>query len=269
MTHHGHDSSSNSLENEKMNTLHINNAGIRETTLLRAHGGELQPGLHAPIAAQKKFANPAPLGLAAFGLTTFVLSCINLKVLDITEPNLVVALALGYGGVVQLLAGMWEMAIGNTFGATALSSYGGFWISFGFILTPAFGIVESYTNAKTGKSDFNEVFALYLWGWFIFTTLNMLLTLRSTVAFASLFIILDLAFLFLALAEQYAVTHAVASGHFQTAGGTFGILAAFLAWYNMFAGMADETNFFFAIPVIHLPWSATKRAARAQISSEV
>ena len=143
----------------------------------------------------------------------------------------------------------------------ALSSYGGFWISFGILLTPAFGIVESYTNKTTGVSNFNEVFALYLWGWFIFTTLCMLLTTRSTVAFFSLFAVLDAAFLCLALSEQYAAT--AASPHLQTAGGVFGILAAFLAWFNMFAGMADSSNFWFNVPVIHLPWSDKKRQERA------
>lgn len=155
---------------------------------------------------------------------------------------------------------MWEMAVGNTFGATALSSYGGFWISFGIVLTPAFGIVESYTNKTTGVSSFHSVFALYLYGWFIFTTLLTLLTLRSTVAFAGLFIVLDLAFLFLALGQQYA-GHAV-SAHLGLAGGAFGIAAAFLAWYNMFAGIADNSNFWFKIPVVHLPWSDTVKKAR-------
>lgn len=156
-----------------------------------AFGGEFQPGLHQNVPAQKKLANPAPLGLGAFALTTFVLSTINLGTNKVAEPNLVVALAYGYGGLIQLLAGMWEMAVGNTFGATALSSYGGFWISFGvsarisghstflithaniahsqIILTPAFGITSAYTGATTGT--FSEVFALYLWAWFIFTTL--------------------------------------------------------------------------------------------------
>ncbi|GAB7355520.1 hypothetical protein MBLNU459_g6004t1 [Dothideomycetes sp. NU459] len=256
-------SPSSSLDHEKQSARHISNLAMANN-LLPAHGGEFQPGTHAPIAAEKKFANPAPLGLAAFALTTFVLSAINLKVLDLTAPNLVVALALGYGGLIQLLAGMWEMAVGNTFGATALSSYGGFWISFGFILTPAFGIVESYTDAKTGVSSFNDVFALYLWGWFIFTTLCMLLTLRSTVAFASLFVILDGAFLCLALSQQYAVTHASASASLQQAGGALGMVAAFLAWYNMFAGMASTDNFWFAIPVSHLPWGEKKRLERSQ-----
>lgn len=73
---------------------------------LPAFGGEFQPGLYKPIA-HRKFANPAPLGLCAFALTTFVLSLINLQTRGVTEPNIVASLALGYGGLVQLLAGMW------------------------------------------------------------------------------------------------------------------------------------------------------------------
>jgi hypothetical protein len=71
-----------------------------------AFGGEFQPGLYKPTT-ERKFANPAPLGLSAFALTTFVLSLINIGVRGVAEPNIVVALAFGYGGLVQLLAGMW------------------------------------------------------------------------------------------------------------------------------------------------------------------
>ncbi|KAI5369856.1 Putative acetate transporter GPR1/FUN34/SatP family [Septoria linicola] len=254
-------SQSPSFEKQQETTHEMSRLHHTTTVMSPAKGGEFEPGQHANIAQQKKIANPAPLGLGAFALTTFVLSCINLKVLDVTAPNLVVALAYGYGGLVQLLAGMWEMAVGNTFGATALSSYGGFWISFGILLTPSFGIVQSYVDKTTGASNFSEVFALYLWGWFIFTTLCMLLTTRSTVAFLSLFVVLDLAFLCLALSEQYAAT--AASAGLQQAGGVFGILAAFLAWWNMFAGMADGSNFWFAVPVVHLPWSDKKKRERA------
>lgn len=73
---------------------------------LPAFGGEFQPGLYRPIEG-RKFANPAPLGLSAFALTTFVLSCVNLQARGVTAPNIAVPLALGYGGLVQLLAGMW------------------------------------------------------------------------------------------------------------------------------------------------------------------
>jgi hypothetical protein len=71
-----------------------------------AFGGEFQPGLYKPTTG-RKFANPAPLGLSAFALTTFVLSLVNVGARDLTEPNIVIGLAYGYGGFVQLLAGMW------------------------------------------------------------------------------------------------------------------------------------------------------------------
>lgn len=81
------------------------NAGATEGRL-PAFGGEFQPGLYRPIE-NRKFANPAPLGLSAFALTTFVLSAVNLQTRGVTVPNITVPLALGYGGLVQLLAGMW------------------------------------------------------------------------------------------------------------------------------------------------------------------
>lgn len=73
---------------------------------LPAFGGEFQPGLYRAIE-NRKFANPAPLGLSAFALTTFVLSAVNLQTRGVTVPNIAVTLAYGYGGLVQLLAGMW------------------------------------------------------------------------------------------------------------------------------------------------------------------
>lgn len=84
---------------------HVNTAEAR----LPPFGGEFQPGLYKPVEG-RKFANPAPLGLSAFALTTFVLSAINMGARDITEPNIVIGLAFGYGGLVQLLAGMWYVA---------------------------------------------------------------------------------------------------------------------------------------------------------------
>jgi len=149
---------------------------------LPAFGGEFQPGLYKSVEG-RKFANPAPLGLSAFALTTFVLSLINVGTRGLTAPNIVVALAFGYGGFVQLLAGMWyvlaqipfrlsilmgtltssrEMAVGNTFGATALSSYGGFWISYAIILTPGgFQILTSIEAADKGVGVTNSI-GLYL-----------------------------------------------------------------------------------------------------------
>ena len=75
-------------------------------TMLPAFGGSFQPGLYRAVKDQK-IANPAPLGLSAFALTTFVLSLINLGTRNTATPNIVVGAAYGYGGLVQLLAGMW------------------------------------------------------------------------------------------------------------------------------------------------------------------
>lgn len=78
----------------------------RTETRLRAFGGELQLGLYRS-SRLRKFGNPAPLGLSAFALTTFVLGLINMGTRDITKPNIVVGLAMAYGGLVQLCSGMW------------------------------------------------------------------------------------------------------------------------------------------------------------------
>lgn len=130
-----------------------------------------------------------------------------------------------------------EMATGNTFGATALSSYGGFWLSYAIILTPGFHVLDEYTKAQTAN-----VLGFFLFGWFIFTTLLVLCTLRSTVALFLLFFTLDLAFLFLA-SEQMATNmgNATAALALQKTGGLFGFLAAFLAWYNALAGIQDSS----------------------------
>jgi len=246
-----------------------------ESARFPAFGGEFQPGLYRPTT-HRKFANPAPLGLSAFALTTFVLSLINCGTRNLTEPNIVVALAFGYGGLVQLLAGMWEMAVGNTFGATALSSYGGFWLSFAIILTPGgFGIQAAYAtvDATTGKAtgagadDFTNAFGLFLLGWFIFTFILLVCTLRSTLAFFLLFFTLDLAFLFLGLGYLYAVDGAPKTSLIK-AGGYFGLFAAFLAWYNALAGVADDSNSFFLIPVLHFPWSVKGREQRTTTKTE-
>ncbi|KAL1979244.1 hypothetical protein VTN96DRAFT_6407 [Rasamsonia emersonii] len=237
---------------------HVNTAENR----LPAFGGEFQPGLYRPVS-ERKFANPAPLGLSAFALTTFVLGCINMGTRNIKEPSLVIGPAFGYGGLVQLLAGMWEMAVGNTFGATALSSYGGFWIAVGIILTPGgFNIAQSLS-----EEEFLNSFGLFLMGWFIFTFVLLLCTLKSTVAFFSLFFSLDLAFLLLGI-SYLRHDGAAPNAPVMKAGGFFALLAAFLAWYNALAGIADTSNSFFIIPVAHFPWSEKGRERRTKTERE-
>lgn len=128
-----------------------------------------------------------------------------------------------------------EMAVGNTFGATALSSYGGFWISFAIVLTPGgFDIASAYSG-----NDFNNAFGFFLTGWFIFTTIMVFCTLRSTVAFFLTFFLVDMAFLLLAIGWLQGEGGAPKADIIK-AGGYFGLFAAFGAWYNAFAGIADD-----------------------------
>src|ERR1700680_569513 len=103
-------------------------------------------------------ADPAPLGLAGFATTTFVLSIFNANLVSPAGTLVVLGLALAYGGIAQLLAGMWEFRRGNTFGAVAFSSYGAFWISFFVLLrlTPTAALTET-------------AISVYLYAWAIFT----------------------------------------------------------------------------------------------------
>ncbi|OAE24672.1 hypothetical protein AXG93_2632s1150 [Marchantia polymorpha subsp. ruderalis] len=131
----------------------------------------LEDLLSRPIHTKSVVANPAPLGLMGFALTTFVLSCHNAGVIiPQSAPHTVVTgLAAGYGGLAQLLAGMWEFSTGNTFGATAFSSYGAFWLSFAVIQIPAFGVRAAFV-ASESLVDYNEALGLWLLGWTIVIT---------------------------------------------------------------------------------------------------
>src|SRR5204862_7464530 len=114
-------------------------------------------------------ADPAPLGLAAFALTTFILSGHNATFI----PDLIwVGPALFYGGVAQLLAGMWEFRNRNVFGATAFSTYGGFWLSLGIVVLLA-SVSKTFAAGLTGANLPNAV-AWFLVAFAIFNTYMLL-----------------------------------------------------------------------------------------------
>ncbi|KDE03597.1 hypothetical protein MVLG_05932 [Microbotryum lychnidis-dioicae p1A1 Lamole] len=188
----------------------------------------------------RKFANPAPLGLCGFALTTFMLSLINVGARGVATPNVVVGPALFYGGLAQLLAGMWEFAVGNTFGATAFSSYGAFWLSYAFIVSPWSSIASSYKV----EADFASGVAFFLWGWFIFTFIMFIASLRSSVALTGVFFFLTITFLLLGVAEL-GVAHAAT---IKIAGGAFGLITAFNAWYVAAANLLTPDTSFFILP---------------------
>ena len=182
-------------------------------------------------AAAPAVANPGPLGLSAFALTTFVLSSINAGLVPGAEAaKMVVGLALFYGGAVQVFAGMWEFRTGNTFGATAFSSYGGFWLAVGISVQQ--GLIPSQT-----------AFGYFLLGWTIFTFLMLLGALRINMALLIVFALLFVTFLLLTIAELGGGT-----GIAQI-GGWLGILTAIAAWYTALAGILSSTKSVFTLPV--------------------
>lgn len=221
--------------------IHFGNERYLRSDLALAFGGTLNPGLAPP--PKHDFANPAPLGLSAFALTTFVLSLINCEARGVKIPNIVVGLAYFYGGAAQVVAGMFEIAVGNTFGGVALGSYGGFWGSWAAIQTPSFGIVAAYKD----KDELRYALGLYLVGWFIFTFFLMLLTVKSTVMFFMVFFLLAITFLLLAISEFTGKVQV------KKAAGVFGLLTAFAAWYNAYAGIANEQNSYLTFKGIKIP----------------
>ncbi|KAF8169455.1 FUN34 transmembrane protein [Mycena galopus ATCC 62051] len=186
-------------------------------------------GTHSRYAPRPStLGNPATLGLFSFASTTFIFSFYEVAVDGINIPNVVVGMALFCGGLAQLLAGMWEFPRGNTFGATAFTLYGAFWLSFATILIPGSGIFGAFETAPA--KELNAALGIYLFSWFIVTFLFFIVSLRKSIAFIVLFGCLSMTFL-LAGAGKFNTTPAI-----TTAGGAFGIVTAFIAYY---IGLAD------------------------------
>jgi uncharacterized protein len=164
-------------------------------------------------------ANPAPLGLCGFAMTTLVLSMMNANLVSFSKNlPVVLGMAIAYGGLAQLLAGMWEFRTGNTFGAVAFTSYGAFWISFYFLVQ-----VQAPGLIKNG--DFGNAVGLYLWAWGILTGMLFLCTFAAPRAIQGVFLLLTITFILLGIGNSGA------SNSIIHAGGYFGLATGLLALY--------------------------------------
>jgi succinate-acetate transporter protein len=193
----------------------------------------------APIVTKPITADPGPLGLAAFALTTFVLSFFNSGLMGESGLPIVLGLALAYGGLAQLLAGMWEFRTGNTFGATAFTSFGAFWLSF-------WAFEQFFAKDITDKTQLAHSVGLYLIAWGIFTTYMFVASMRVSVAVSVVFALLAVTFLLLGIGnatETEGVVHA---------GGYVGIATAIAAWYASFAAVTNSTFGRIVLPVKEL-----------------
>jgi succinate-acetate transporter protein len=170
-------------------------------------------------------ADPAPLGLAGFALTTFMLSTFNAGILPKSAEVAILGVALFYGGLTQLFAGMWEFVKGNTFGALAFSSYGAFWMSLWYLIV----------HAHLAKPDAANGVGIFLLAWTIFTVYMTIVTMRISGLLFTLFSVLLVTFAFLTAGNFMSNPSIVHIG------GYLGLLTAFIAWYASFAGVLNGT----------------------------
>lgn len=174
---------------------------------------------------KNSIADPGPLGLAGFALTTFILSMSNAHLVPAELGALFIPVALFYGGLAQLLAGMWEFKTNNTFGAVAFTSYGAFWMGLGTLV-----IFESLKIINFGTSA-HEAIGLYLIGFTIFTFYMWIGTFRINNALLAVFTFLEITFILLDLAEFGLIS--------SVPGGICGLITAACAWYASAAGVLN------------------------------
>jgi uncharacterized protein len=179
-------------------------------------------------------------------MTTFVLSMYNANLINAHGLLVVLSLALAYGGVTQLLAGMWEFRTGNTFGAVAFSSFGAFWISY-FLLVRLIIVPKLITPGAT-----DNAVAVYLYAWAIFTTYMFIASLRTTGAVALVFVLLAATFFILAIGNARLSGTTALTNNWVKLGGWFGIVTAAAAWYASFAAVTNSTFGRTVLPVVPL-----------------
>jgi succinate-acetate transporter protein len=193
------------------------------------------PAVTSPAYTGAGLADPGPLGLAGFAGTTFFLSVVNTNMLGASVQTIVLGLALFYGGLAQLLAGMWEFVKGNTFGAVAFTSFGAFWMSFWYLL--------NHLPKDAAAKDVLHGVGLYLLVWTIFTAYMTIAATRTSGAILAVFAFLTLTFLALALGwfTESTTEFAKNSNAWIHIGGWLGLVTAFAAWYASFAGVTNAT----------------------------
>lgn len=189
----------------------------------------------ATAAPATPAADPAPLGLAAFALTTFLLSAANAGWMTGASGSAWLGYAFAYGGLCQLLAGMWEFRNRNVFGATAFSSYGGFWIGIGIwyqlVAVPALTSAKTPLALATAVRAINHDQGWILLAFAIFNTYMLILSTQVNMAVFAVFLTLEITEIILFIGN-FAAGAAVKPTGLIIFGGYVGIVTALTAWYT-------------------------------------
>jgi uncharacterized protein len=202
-------------------------------------------------------ADPAPLGLAAFALTTFLLSGHNASFIP---DGIWVGAALFYGGLVQLLAGMWEFRNRNVFGATAFSTYGGFWLALGVFVVLLSGS-KGFAGLLKG-ADVDNSLAWFLIAFAIFNTYMLFWSMRVNTAVMGVFLTLEVTEILLAFGF-FRIAHGM-SPYWLHVGGWAGLVTAGVAWYTSAAGVVNGMSPRPVLPVGSPIWGSLPAMSRAE-----
>jgi succinate-acetate transporter protein len=194
-----------------------------------------QPAVQ-PAVSGSGIADPAPLGLAGFALTTFLLSAANAGWMTHATGSAWLGYAFAYGGAVQLLAGMWEFRNRNVFGSTAFSTYGGFWIGLGLW---ALLVAPHATSPAAANKDLGWILLAFA----IFNAYMLLLATQVNLAVFMVFLTLE--------ATEVVLFAGFFSGSTGTikAGGYIGLVTALVAWYTSAAGVSNGLAGAIRLPV--------------------
>ena len=177
---------------------------------------------------ESKFSNPAPLGLMAFGMTTVLLNLHNAGFYGL--DTMILAMGIFYGGIAQVIAGILEFRKGNTFGMTAFTSYGLFWLSFVFLI-----ILPKMIPGLSAGLDDPTFMGWYLFMWGFFTMMMFFGTLKKNFALSFIFLTLFILFYLLALKDWGIIPSNIA-----WLIGVEGIICGFSAIYLAMAEVINE-----------------------------
>ncbi|ODA75940.1 hypothetical protein RJ55_08581 [Drechmeria coniospora] len=254
-------------------------AASEQETYTKEHG-VLQPAggsaANAPVAKPHqatvsqvfdpqffKVANPGPLGLISFALTTFVLGLYQLPDSNpfggVGPDQAVFGLAVFFGGAAQFIAGIMEFRVGNTFGTTVHCSYGAFWLAFAMFLVPSLGIKEAYAGDARA---FSFALGIFLILWCFLTLIFFIAALRTNIAILVVLGLLVLAFFFLSIAQFILTSNPTAAVRVNRAGGVFAVICALAAFYAGSAGIMTEDTTWVRFPLGEFKYTPKQKAEK-------
>ncbi|ODV87382.1 hypothetical protein CANARDRAFT_5921 [[Candida] arabinofermentans NRRL YB-2248] len=241
-----HNSTISTFRHDKEN-IYINDVSIPKDDFIYAFGGSLNVGARKQTSQSRHLGDPVPAGLAAFSCTVISLGLVHMHARHVTAPNVLLGAFLTTSGLVELIVGILCFIVGNTWACCTFLMFGGFWSSYSFVLMDVGSPSAAYASDTDGYA---QCVALYLLPWAIFSFFLFACTWRSTWAL-SILLFLIWFFIFLFTIAQF-----INSVKLYKAGGFFCLMSGIAGFYNMYAGLIDETNSYFVIKPFYMPNAA-------------